>query len=229
MIFVKVCGVTSPAEAAMVAHAGADAVGLNLFQGPRKISPSTGDTILSALPPGFSAWVLVDVSGGDLPVDVGDLLQRHRVRRVQMYGAVTPETVRRLRGQGYEPVWVVHVTDRAFAARAGEFLDQCGQARPACVLLDAADATLEGGTGRRVDWDMIGEVRRAGGFDGWPPILLAGGLQPENIAAAIEKVEPWGVDVSSGVESSVARKDAEKVRAFVVTARGGKITPDTTP
>jgi phosphoribosylanthranilate isomerase len=87
------------------------------------------------------------------------------------------------------------------------------------VLLDAFSPTARGGSGRRFDWDLVAGAREAGALDGAPPIILAGGLTPQNVRAAIRRLQPWGVDVSTGVETSPGVKSAEKISRFVAAIR----------
>jgi phosphoribosylanthranilate isomerase len=216
---IKVCGITSAGDALAAAQAGTDYVGLNFVGGPRRIDGPRAAAILDVLPDSVAAVALVDASGGGVPRTLHAILQRHGVRHLQLYGEIGPETVARLTGEGFRTWLVRHVRGDEFAADTGTFLDGCGPNGPAAVLLDAFDPARQGGTGRTVDWSRIDEARRAGRLDGWPPIVLAGGLAPDNVAQAIAAVRPWGVDVSSGVEESVGRKSPDKIRAFVLAAR----------
>lgn len=211
----KICGVTTVDDALMVARAGADAVGLNFFAGPRKIDVDLADRMLSALPPMITVVALADVSRGCVPADVLGLLDRHRVSHVQMYGHVSGELVAQLRRDGFRPIYVVHVDGPAFRETVQTLLDAGPASRPSAILLDTADDHRAGGTGKPVDWESVRQVRESGAMAGWPPIILAGGLRPENVGQAIAAVKPWAVDVASGVESSPGRKDRDRVRAFI--------------
>jgi phosphoribosylanthranilate isomerase len=216
---IKICGITSIQDAQAAAEAGADAVGLNFVAGPRQIDLERAEQILKHLPPLLTPVALIDVSGGRIPDSFLELLGCFWVSHIQMYGQVSPDAVLRLRSEGFRPVLVQHVQAGEFPGATQGFLDRCAAAGPAAILLDAYDDTRLGGTGQAVDWDRIAEARRSGGLDGWPPILLAGGLTPDNVAAAVSVVRPWGVDVSSGVEDSPGHKSAAKMRAFVQSAR----------
>ncbi len=226
-IHVKVCGVTTVDDALMVHRAGADLIGLNLFTGPRRIDLQRADEILTALPKSITPVVLLDLSSGHVPDAVRAVLRDRGASHIQMYGNITAQTVLDLRADGFEPIQVVHVSDERFADSASRCLAACGDNGPSHVLLDAADPRALGGTGRRADWNAIQQSRQSGSMAGWPKILLAGGLTPENVTHAIQAVQPWGVDVASGVESSPGIKDAAKVVAFVAAARS--VTPDQTP
>ena len=212
---IKICGITSVDDALMVAEAGADAIGLNFFAGPRRIDVGLADRILSALPPMIAVVALVDVSRGGVPADVLGLLDRHRVSHVQMYGCVTGETIAELRRDGFRAIYVAQVDGPAFCETVRALLDAGSESRPSAILLDAADERRAGGTGKPADWDLLREVGESSAMADWPPIMLAGGLRPDNVGQAIAVVKPWAVDVASGVESSPGRKDAALVRAFV--------------
>ena len=93
------------------------------------------------------------------------------------------------------------------------YLDRCGVHKPSAVLIDAHVDGQEGGTGQKAPWDLLAD------FKPCVPLILAGGLTPENVGEAIAAVRPWGVDVASGVEMSPGRKDPARVHRFVVNAR----------
>jgi phosphoribosylanthranilate isomerase len=116
---------------------------------------------------------------------------------------------------------------KAFRVRGADFADQidqwlsgvpAGVKRP-CVLLDAYDKSARGGTGKTFNWELVVEARRAGRLEEAGPVILAGGLNPDNVAEAVRKVRPWGVDVASGVEVSPGRKDFAAVEAFIERAQ----------
>ena len=87
------------------------------------------------------------------------------------------------------------------------------------ILLDAFSETARGGSGRRFDWDLVADARKAGAFDDAPPIILAGGLTPENVRTGIRRIKPWGVDVSSGVEDAPGVKSFDKIKKFIAAVR----------
>ncbi len=234
---VKICGITTPNDARMAAGAGADAVGLNFVAGPRKIDPTVARTILDALPPEVEAWALFDVGGPELAEPLGNLTAGGRISHVQMYGRVLPETVAHLRGYGVKTVAVRHVLQAGQLEGTSLWLEELGEYRPDLLLLDAGGDKRLGGTGETWDWNLVAELRRSGRMDDWPPIVLAGGLTPENVARAVRSITPtsrldvqadveplrpaaplW-VDVASGVEESPGKKDSAKVRAFIQAAR----------
>lgn len=218
-LIVKVCGITRLSDAhAAIAH-GADWVGLNLVQGPRMISWNTARSIVVGLDRADRAVILTRVDGR-VPTDESLGAWRDTgIQRVQVYGRMTPALAERLNGAGFFFIAVQPCGGSEFVEQADPLVSSYGTHPPEFLLLDAkADAAL-GGTGRRADWDAIEAARDAGALQSLPPILLAGGLTPENVAEAVRRVNPAGVDVSSGVESSPGRKDAARMERFIRAAR----------
>ena len=201
---IKICGVTSPADAVAAAELGADAVGLNFYpDSPRFVTPDTAKEIVAALPP-FVAAVGVFV---DMPEDaVRSIASRVGLRAVQTYSSEPPK-------RPYFPAAFIpafRVKDAASLDAVRQFVDA---AKPAAVLLDSFVDGQAGGTGHVAPWGLLA------GFAPGVPVILAGGLTPENVGDAIRAVKPWAVDVASGVESSPGHKDRGKVAAFVRAAR----------
>lgn len=220
---VKVCGLTDAASALAAVGAGADWVGLNLVAGPRKLELDAAIEIASQLSDVSCAVALVPVSKEPTYAEMLQRLGEVGVRKLQLYGDVSPGTFADLRDAGLETLAVLRAKERLSLEDFSTFLSACGDAGPDYVVLDAYDADSLGGTGQRADWEMIREAQREGVLAGWPPIILAGGLTPENVAQAIKTVSPFGVDVSSGVEESPGKKDRAKVEAFAVAAKGGPV------
>ncbi len=202
---VKICGVMTPADAVFAADCGADALGLNFYpKSPRFLTDAAARAILRELTP-FVAPVGVFVS---TPVgDVSAATARLGLRAVQTY---TDAPVRFAADEpaSYLPAFRVKNVGDLDAIRA--FVKSC---HCAAVLIDSFVAGEMGGTGHRAPWDVLA------GFDPGVPVILAGGLTPDNVAEAIRVVRPWGVDVASGVESSPGVKDAGRVRAFLQNAQ----------
>ncbi len=198
---------------------GRDAIGLNLVAGPRLVDGRTAESILSALGASVSAVLLTSWADGRMPDEVSELLTRFHVPYVQPYGHVTPQDVAALLAQGVQTLLVQRVSRESFPLQTREFLASCGTRWPAAILLDAVGTGRLGGTGQRVDWNCVAAARQSGACADWPPLVLAGGLNPENVSQAVSVVRPWGVDVSSGVESCPGRKSPDKMRAFVIAAR----------
>ena len=202
-IRIKICGVTTPEDARQVAEAGADAVGLNFFpKSPRFITPSQAAAIVRALPP-FTAPVGVFVR---MPMRQATAIAfQLGLRAVQTYDDPSNE----------DPFPFAHIP--AFRVKDEAGLDSIRTfvtaRRPAAVLVDSFVEGQMGGTGHRAPWELLA------GFDPGVPLILAGGLTPENVSEAIAAVKPWGIDVASGVESAPGRKDRVKVARFIEAAR----------
>lgn len=218
---VKICGVTSVENALAAAQAGADAIGLNFVGGPRQIGPERAIEILQALPPLITPVALVRLEQGRLPDDLLELLGEFWVSHVQVYGEVTSGSLAVMAQDGFKPMPVIPVRDEHFADTTNEWLARCAARPPVALVLDAYDPERLGGTGKAFRWDWLEAARQAGRLAGWPPIILAGGLNPENVVDAVRAVRPYGVDVSSGVEvpGRPGVKDSEKMRLFVRRAK----------
>lgn len=216
---VKICGITSVEDALQVVRAGADAIGLNFYAGPRQIDLSTGAAILDSLPPFVTPVALIGVAGDQIDDDLLTLLIRSRVSLLQVHGDIALGVMTRLSDVGFAIIQALAVRESTFAD-AAPFGDGRWW-RPTAIILDTFDASRAGGTGKAFCWDWVEQARKNGRLDGWPPIILAGGLNADNVADAIRITRPWAVDVSSGVELEGApgRKDPGKVRAFVRAAR----------
>lgn len=206
---VKICGVTTPAAARHAADAGADAVGLNFYpKSPRCLTPAAAAAVVRALPP-FTAPVGVFV--GTPMRQACAVAFQLGLRGVQTYDDRPPAD---------DPFPFAHVpafrvADQAQLDGVKAYLDAARAAgrSPAAVLIDSFVAGQMGGTGHVAPWHLLA------GFDAGVPLILAGGLTPENVADAVAAVRPWGVDVASGVESSPGVKDPDKVARFVRAAR----------
>ena len=227
-MLLKICGITNIDDARYALDAGADWIGLNLVAGPRRIDISAAEAILSKLDDPSRVVVLVHLTRGALPDQLPETLRGQGVRRIQIYGDPVADAVRRLSAEGFESILVHHVGDEASLASLDVILADCRESRPKYVLFDASsakvggrytDAGRLGGTGRRADWDAIAHARSIGRDGQWPTLLLAGGLTPANVAQAIRKLSPAGVDVSSGVELRPGRKSSKKIAAFVAAVR----------
>ena len=199
---VKICGITNLADALAAVAAGADVLGLNFYEGsPRRVSMKTAAEISKQLPPFvMRAGVFVNADEDLVTRAIGEcglsLLQFH----------------------GDEPAEFCAqfglISMKAFRIRDAESLKQLPRFQTDAYLLDAFSPEARGGTGEKFNWELAVEAQKFG-----KPVFLAGGLTPENVADAVRKVRPFGVDVSSGVESAPGKKDAVKVRAFIAAAR----------
>ena len=200
---IKICGITSYEDAALALDAGCDGLGFNFYsESPRFIEPAAARAIIRRLPP-LVATVGLFVNGGD-PRAVAEKARAAGVAILQLHGDESPEFCRKLAR------WPL-----IKAVRVGAGFSAAGLERypVAAFLLDAKDPKLYGGTGRTFDW------RLADGVKALRPVILAGGLRPDNVAAAIRTVRPYGVDVSSGVEEKPGKKDPGKLAAFIQEVR----------
>lgn len=196
---IKVCGLREPIKAAAIARCGADAIGMVFADSPRWVSPEQGRAVADVLPPLVTkVGVFVDA----VPAVLNSVAQKARLDLLQLHGDETPDMVEQLD----RPVI------KAFRIRGREWLDEVlhwldGVATPsrvAAILLDAYKPGVHGGTGERFNWEWVADARLAGAMAGLPPVILSGGLDSKNVITAIQNVQPWAVDVSSGVESTRA-------------------------
>ena len=202
-VTVKICGITSEADALAAAEAGAGAIGLMFYEGsPRHVTLEQAKAISAALP---QHVMRVGVFVNAEEAFVHQALTECMLNILQFHGDETPEECSRY------PV----MTLKAFRVQGEETLAQLEAYPSAGYLLDAYVKDALGGTGATFNWDLAVRAQEFG-----KPIFLAGGLTPENVVEAVRKVQPFGVDVSSGVESEPGRKDAEQMRTFVAAAKG---------
>lgn len=209
---VKVCGLTSVADALACAEAGADWLGLNFHPASsRRVDSSLAAEIVAALPPGCLAVGLFV----DRPTaEVAATAARVGLRVVQLHGDEAPEDLRAL-GR-LTLVRAFRLGDDAAVARMAAYLDRAaalGRA-PDAVLVDSYVPGQAGGTGHAIASDVLDRLPAL------PRLILAGGLTAENVADRVARVRPWMVDVASGVESSPGRKDSGRVAAFIRAVRG---------
>lgn len=197
----KICGLTNDADARLAIGAGADALGFVFWPAsPRAITPGDAASIAGDVPMIARVGVFVNAS----PDEVAGVVRVARLTAAQLHGE---ERVDRYARIGVPLIKAMSLENEADVTRA------LGLPNDVTVLIDAHDRTRRGGTGARANWSLarkVAEVR---------PILLAGGLAPENVAMAIREVRPWGVDVSSGVESQPGRKCAERLVALATAVR----------
>lgn len=200
MVRVKICGIRRLEDALVAVEAGADALGFNFWRpGRRYVAPETARAIARALPP-FVARV--GVFADEDPETVREIAGLVGLDALQLHGAEDPEVC----VQFDRPVI------KGIKVRGPESLRHLRRYRVAAFLLDAHVPGAMGGTGRTFDWSLATEARDAG------PVILSGGLTPENVTEAIRAARPYAVDVASGVETG-GEKDPEKVRAFVARVR----------
>jgi phosphoribosylanthranilate isomerase len=217
MVRIKICGVTSTEDARRAADAGADAVGLNFYsKSPRYVSPQQAAALVRALP-AFTAAVGVFV-GVPLRQACAVAFQLG-LRGVQTYDDQPPDEST----FPFAHVPAFRVKDATGLEHVRRFVGAAaalGRA-PTAVLIDSYVEGQMGGTGHRAPWELLRD------FDPGVPVVLAGGLTPENVAEAIAVVRPWAVDVASGVERAPGVKDPERMIRFVRNARSVPVAPVT--
>lgn len=202
-LLVKICGLKSRADLEAAREAGADFVGFVFAPSRRQVTPAQVRAIVDGLDPKGRPR-LVGVFVNPDPAELEEIIDLCRLDRVQLSGNEPPELCRRLR----VPVWkTVHLAGPAALAAVDQYAGLVE-----FLHVDAHVPGRYGGTGTTADWGLAAQVARA------YPVILAGGLTPENVAAAVRLVWPAGVDVSSGVENGGV-KDPAKIWAFVRRAR----------
>lgn len=205
-VAVKICGVTSAQDATACVDAGADAIGVNFVRSsPRYCTPETARRIVEAV--GSRALVVGVFVDATL-----DEIEAHKrdtgIGCVQLHGDEPPELVEQLLPHAYKGLRVRDASSIEDASRyPGRY-----------ILLDAYVPGVAGGTGTTFPWALATQIART------RRIALAGGLDPDNVARAVVEVQPYCVDVASGVESAPGRKDLARVRAFVSAARSVAVT-----
>lgn len=203
MTKVKICGITNLEDALFAAEVGADALGFVFYaRSPRCIGPDRAREIILRLPP-FVTKVGVFVNE---ELDrVREIMAHCHLDYAQLHGDEPPEQVAALAPRAI----------RAVRVRSAADVERLSAYQAAAYLLDAYHPTKPGGTGETWDWELAAAAKRYG------PVILAGGLTPDNVAAAIKRVHPYAVEVSSGVEAAPGIKDHQKVRCFIIIAAKG--------
>ncbi|MGB8647010.1 MAG: phosphoribosylanthranilate isomerase [Anaerolineae bacterium] len=208
---IKICGITNQTDALVAAEAGADLLGFVFYaKSPRRVLPERAREIIAEVRQAYPHISAVGVFVNETVKNVRALIEQCGLDHVQLHGDESPEMVQALHPFAYKALRP-HDMDQA-CVQLEQYCKVAADRAPA-LLVDAFNPKLFGGTGERADWQiarmMAGEL----------PILLAGGLTAENIAEAIAAVQPYGVDVSSGVEQAPGVKDHNKVRHFIANAR----------
>jgi phosphoribosylanthranilate isomerase len=197
-VFVKICGITNESDALLAVAMGTDALGFVFAPSSRQIAPVIARDIARRLPPEI---ITVGVFRDESAQRVVEVVNGMGLRGAQLHGHETPEQV----------AWVaqrVPVTFKAFGV-GDPMLDHADEYEVDAILLDSHTP----GSGQVFDWSLAESVPATG------RVILAGGLNPDNVNQAIDQVRPWGVDVSSGVESAPGRKDPLKLRYFLNAAK----------
>ena len=197
-MFVKICGITNEDDALLAVAMGADAVGFIFAPSQRQLPAQQAYDITRRLPPEI---LTVGVFRDEHPSRVIEVAHKAGVKAVQLHGRETPEQTTEIAGHFR---WVI----KAFGA-GDENLPRADRYGTDMILLDAPSP----GSGKVFDWSLAGDAPDS------LKLILAGGLDPDNVAAAIQEVEPWGVDVASGVEREPGKKDPIAVKRFIENAK----------
>lgn len=200
MVKIKVCGLTDPSEAKAVAEAGANAIGLVFAKSPRKIYPDRAREIVKDLPPMVQT---VGVFVNESSEKIRQIIDYCGLDLVQLHGEETPETCKQLAPRAIK-AWRIRTRVDIQALLPYQEVVKA-------FLLDAWSPRVHGGTGETFDWSIAIEAKKVLSR----PIILAGGLRPENVARAVKQVRPWAVDVSSGVENAPGKKNIGLVADFI--------------
>ena len=200
---VKICGITHFEDAMMALETGADALGFNFFPpSPRYIDPVKASEIIRQLPPfAITVGLFVNVAQPEQVIETAKIAG---IQLLQLHGDESPEYCSRLSG------WPLIKVLRIGSDPVREDLDRYPVR---AFLLDVKDDTLFGGTGISFDWDLVQNIDRK------RPVILAGGLRPDNVRRAIRTVKPYAIDVCSGVEQRPGIKDRAKLEALMNEVR----------
>ena len=201
MVKIKICGITNIDDAMAAADLGADALGFNFYKkSPRYIEPHKAAEIITQLPP-FLMPVAIFVN--EREEKILDTLRTASIHGVQFQGDETPEFCQRFGSR----------VIKAFQVKNKESLKHMSHYRVSAYLLDSYREGVRGGTGTTFDWHLAVVAKTFG------RIILAGGLNPDNVAEAVRLVQPYGIDVAGGVEREKGIKDHVKLRTFIAEAR----------
>ena len=213
---VKIEGITNLKDARAAVRYGADAIGLVFVKSPRRVEVKQARRIVANLGPFVQTIGLFVDPDIDEVISIGNTVG---FDIIQLHGSESAG-------------WINEHLDapfiKAFRPRRSSFTSQLHRFRSELdrpyqcrgVLLDAYDPKLAGGTGKTLSWEWIARARDGGKLKGLPPIVLAGGLNPDNVAEAVRTARPFAVDVVSGIEASPGKKDYAKIRDFIAAAKG---------
>ncbi len=216
MTIIKICGIKTLKDALAAIEAGADYLGFNFYpKSVRFIEKETCAEIISVLKREHPQIKLVGVFVNSPVDEVKNILETCHLDLAQLHGDETPEMLESFSGKAFKAVRLSASTSVDLSVYP--FLKSVPESALPALLIDAAVKGVYGGSGVTADWSAAAELAKK------YPLLLAGGLTPENVADAVRQVKPWGVDVASGVESAPSEKDAAKMSAFVKAVKRAEI------
>lgn len=201
MTRIKICGITNLKDALVAVELGADALGFVFAESPRRIGPEVASQIIRSLPPFITVVGLFVDERAEV---VREIMKECRLDALQFHGNESPDYCKLF------PRKMI----KAFRIKDEETLKTISSYKVNAYLLDAYVEGMAGGTGETFNWNLAIEAKKIG-----PPIILAGGLGPDNVVEAVRKVRPYGVDVSSQIEKAPGKKDHKKMRAFIEAVR----------
>lgn len=212
-MWIKICGIRDAQTARAIAALGPDALGFNFYsRTPRAVTIETAAEIVPLLPETVEP---VGVFVNETPAQIAAICRRCKIGTVQLHGDEPPERLAELGrlAPGLKLIRAYRMGGDGLGSLA-RYLQACDRlnVRLAACLVDARVEGLYGGSGTRVPWHRLASDYPR---DEWPPLILAGGLTPENVAEAAAAVRPWGLDVASGVESAPGEKDLDRVARFI--------------
>jgi phosphoribosylanthranilate isomerase len=210
MTKIKICGIKTVKDALTALEAGADLIGFNFYpKSPRYIDPGRCRDIMAVMRK-YGHITYVGVFVNTSAAEIRATMNTCALTLAQLHGDETAETLKSLHGKAFKSFRGVPAAER---------LDGYTRDDAPALLVDAFVKGEYGGTGVTADWNGAAELAKR------YPILLAGGLTAENVAEAVQRVRPWGVDVASGVESAPGVKDLNKIKAFIKAVRRSATTP----
>jgi phosphoribosylanthranilate isomerase len=202
---IKICGITNVEDALAAVDLGADALGFIFVpETPRYIEPQNAARVINKLPPFITK---VGVFADEPLENISQIIQTCGLNAIQLHGSETPEYCDKIRVRSRA------IIIKSFRVKDRHSLSPIPEYKVSAYLLDTYVKGKKGGTGETFNWDLAIEAKKYG------RIMIAGGLTPENVAEAIRHVQPYAVDVGSGVEARPGKKDHAKIKAFIENVR----------
>lgn len=204
MVKVKICGITNAKDAALAIDYGADALGFIFYPPSRRyVSPEKAKKITAGLPPFI---IKIGVFVDEQPENIRTIVNDCKLDGIQLHGSESPDFCRLFHG----PTRVI----KSFRLKNKDSVNEISEYQADAFLLDSFHPTLKGGTGTTFDWELAIAAKKF-----TAPVILSGGLTPENVSEAIRVVAPYAVDVAGGVEASAGKKDPGKMKIFIEQVR----------